>query len=60
VDALIQEFTPDLPAGSVVRCVARCTRAVAMSSTPAAAVAPEVEQLARRRLEARLEGPHDG
>jgi hypothetical protein len=47
------EEHPELPAGSVMRCVARAARRAAMTGTPRQEVAREAERAARLALERR-------
>ena len=54
VSELIDDYSEDLAAGSVIRCVARCTDAVTRSQVPRAEMAGAVDRLARTLLDARV------
>lgn len=54
LSALLEEYSDRLCPGSIVRCFARCRRAVARSPVATADVPHEVEALARWCLEARV------
>ncbi len=53
VDRLIEDYRDQIPAGSIIRCVARCTETATRSGVPRPALATVVERLARARLDAR-------
>lgn len=53
VDRLIEDYRDDVPAGSVIRCVARCTEIATRYGVPKPALASVVERLARATLDAR-------
>jgi hypothetical protein len=58
VDLLLAEYRDAMPAGSVIRCVARCTEIATRSGVPRPALAPTVERLARATLDGRSQaGP---
>jgi hypothetical protein len=58
VDLLLEEYRDAIPAGSVIRCVARCTEIATRSGVPRPALAPAVERLARATLDGRYQaGP---
>jgi hypothetical protein len=54
VTRLIDDYSQDLAAGSVIRCVARCTDAVARAQVPRVEMSDAVERLARTLLDARV------
>ena len=54
VSRLIEDYSADLAVGSVIRCTARCTDAVARAQVPPVEMADTVERLARTCLDARL------
>lgn len=54
-DRLVREFAPALPAGSVMRCVASCSRLLRASGVRAG-LPDAVEAMARQRLAARTGG----
>ena len=53
VDALIAEYRTQASAGSVIRCVARCTEIATRSGVPTHALAAAVDRMARATLDAR-------
>lgn len=53
VDRLIEDYRGEIPAGSVIRCVARCTEIATRYGVPKPALAGVVERLARSTLDAR-------
>lgn len=53
VDALIAEYRAEVTAGSVIRCVARCTEIATRAGVPRPALAAAVERMARAALDAR-------
>lgn len=53
VDRLIEDYRGEIPAGSVIRCVARCTEIATRYGVPKPALATVVERLARSTLDAR-------
>ncbi len=58
VDLLLEEYRDAVPAGSVIRCVARCTEIATRSGVPRPALASAVERLARATLDGRaVAGP---
>jgi hypothetical protein len=58
VDLLLEEYRGVVPAGSVIRCVARCTEIATRTGVPRPALAPAVERMARATLDGRSQaGP---
>lgn len=56
VDRLCVEYGTDVTAGSVIRCVARCTAAAVRSEVPRSTLPETVERMARAALDGRV-GP---
>ena len=57
VDRLCAEYATSVAAGSVIRCVARCTEVASRSGVPRAHLPEAVEQMARATLDDRLGHP---
>ncbi len=54
VGRLVAEFSDGVPAGGVIRCVARCTEIATKSEVPASGLSEVVERMARSVLNDRI------